>query len=124
MSHPIVHFELWSPNPEAASKFYTGVFDWRIHFTPELSYWLIDTGATIGGSGINGGMFKPQEGLLPAKITFYVGVDDVGAYIRKAEAAGARVIVPETEIPGVGWSAILLDPEERAFGLFKPLQTG
>ena len=121
MSRPVIHFELWSPDPEKATKFYAGVFDWKINYTPELSYWLVDTGA-VGGQagGINGGMFKPQEGHLPAKLAFYIQVDDVGAYVDKAKAAGAKVLVPETEIPGVGWSAILLDPEERAFGLFKP----
>ena len=121
MSHPVVHFELWSPNPEAASKFYASVFDWKINYAPALSYWLIDTGAMIGGAGVNGGMFRPQQGPLPAKLTLYIGVDDVGAYVGKAQAAGARVLIPEMEIPGVGWSAVLLDPDERAIGLFKPL---
>jgi predicted enzyme related to lactoylglutathione lyase len=125
MSHPIVHFELWSPNPEAASKFYSTLFGWKINYTPALSYWLIDTGAAMGAGGsaggINGGMFKPEQGPLPAKLTFYIGVDDIGAYIRKAVEAGAKVLVPESEIPGVGWSAIVLDPDERAIGLFKPL---
>jgi uncharacterized protein len=127
MSHPIIHFEMWSPNPETASRFYNSLFDWKINYTPELSYWLVDTGAAVDGGGtmtggINGGMFKPREGQLPAKIALYVAVDDVAAFVKKAEAAGAKVLVPETEIPGVGWSAILLDPEERAFGLFKPLR--
>jgi uncharacterized protein len=125
MSHPIVHFELWSPNPEAASKFYSNLFGWKINYTPQLSYWLIDTGASMGAAGssggINGGMFKPQEGPLPAMITLYVGVDDLGAYVEKAKAAGAQVLMPETEIPGVGWSAVVLDPDGRAIGLFKPL---
>jgi predicted enzyme related to lactoylglutathione lyase len=113
---------MWSPDPEKASRFYTSVFDWKINYTPDLSYWLVDAGAFSGAGGINGGMFRPQPGQLPAKLALYVQVDDVAAYAKKAEAAGAKVLVPETEIPGVGWSAILLDPEDRAFGLFKPLQ--
>jgi uncharacterized protein len=125
MNHPIVHFELWSPNPEAASKFYSDLFDWKINYTPALSYWLIDTGASIGAAGwtggVNGGMFKPEAGPLPAKLTIYVGVDDVGAALKKALAAGGKILIPETEIPGVGWSAVVLDPDERAIGLFKPL---
>jgi predicted enzyme related to lactoylglutathione lyase len=121
MSNPIVHFEMWSPDPARATQFYTSVFDWKINYTPQLSYWLVDAGEFSGAGGINGGMFKPQPGELPAKIALYVQVDDVGAYIEKAKAAGAKVLVGETEIPGVGWSAILLDPEDRAFGLFKPL---
>ena len=121
MSQPIVHFELWSNNPEAASRFYGSLFGWNINYNPQLSYWLVDTGAQPGGAGVNGGMFKPQEGPLPAKIALYMLVDDVEKYIKRAEAAGAKVIVPTTDIPGVGWSAVLLDPEDRAFGLFKPL---
>ena len=122
MSNPIIHFELWSPEPEKATHFYTSVFDWKINYTPDLAYWLVDAGAWSGAGGINGGMFKPQPGQLPAKLALYVQVDDVATYVEKAKSAGAKVLVPETEIPGVGWSAILLDPEDRAFGLFKPLQ--
>ncbi len=51
MSHPIVHFEMWSPDPETASKFYTSVFDWKINYTPDLSYWLVDAGAFRRGAG-------------------------------------------------------------------------
>ena len=121
MGNPIVHFELWSREPKKVADFYSEVFDWSVNYTDQLSYWLIDT---LSGSGINGGMFEPQEGALPAKLAFYVQVDDVEAAIEKATAAGAKVLVPATEIPQVGWSAILLDPEERAFGLFKPMADG
>ncbi len=39
------------------------------------------------------------------------------------EAKGAKTIVPPMEIPGVGESAIFLDPEQRAIGFYKPLKS-
>ena len=121
MGNPVVHFELWSPDPDKASAFYSHVFDWNVNFNNELTYWVIDTQG--GKDGINGGMFKPQDGPLPAKLSLYIQVDDVAAYLKKAEEHGAKTIVPPMEIPGVGTSAIFLDPEERAIGLFKPLES-
>ncbi len=117
MGQPVVHFEFWSPEPEKTTAFYTDVFGWKINYNPELTYWLVET---QGEGGINGGMFKPHEGDLPAKLSLYIQVDDVDAYLKKAEANGGKTIVPPVEIPGVGWSAIFLDPEERAIGLFRP----
>lgn len=120
MPHPVVHFEFWSPDPGRATAFYQEVFGWKIQHAPELNYWPIDTES--GSTGINGGMFKPQEGQLPAKLSVYIQVDDVQAALDRAEAAGAKTIVPPMEIPGIGWSAIFLDPEERAIGVYKPLE--
>lgn len=119
MGNPVVHFELWSPEPDKTSAFYSEVFDWKVDYNTELTYWAIDTEG--GKGGINGGMFKPHEGPLPAKLALYIQVDDIEAYLKKAEAHGAKTIVPPMEIPGIGRSAIFLDPEERAVGLFKPL---
>jgi predicted enzyme related to lactoylglutathione lyase len=120
MSNPIVHFELWSPDPETATEFYSQVFGWKINYTPELSYWLVDTRGD-SAEGINGGMFKPSEGQLPAKLAFYIQVEDIDESLEAARAKGATVLTGPNEIPGTGRSAILLDPEERAFGLFQPV---
>jgi predicted enzyme related to lactoylglutathione lyase len=62
MGRPVVHWELWSENPERASDFYRKVFDWEIRHIPEMNYHLVETG---GSGGINGGIMKPQRGPWP-----------------------------------------------------------
>jgi hypothetical protein len=58
MGRPVVHWELWSENPDKAARFYEQVFDWSIQHVPDLKYHIVDT----GGGGIDGGIMKPQRG--------------------------------------------------------------
>lgn len=63
MGRPVVHWELWSENPDKAARFYKQVFDWNIQHIPDLKYHVVDT----GGGGINVpdgrvlGMWKQQK---------------------------------------------------------------
>jgi len=49
MGKPVVHWELWSKDPEKVSSFYARIFDWKIQHIPELNYRMVDT----GGEGID-----------------------------------------------------------------------
>ena len=53
-----VHFEIPATNPEAVATFYTDRFGWKISSwsTPEMGYWIVDTGKE--GPGINGGILR------------------------------------------------------------------
>lgn len=37
MGQPVVHWELWSENPEKISDFYRQAFGWEIQHIPELT---------------------------------------------------------------------------------------
>jgi predicted enzyme related to lactoylglutathione lyase len=52
-------------------------------------------------------------------VLFYVGVDDLEASTEKAKALGAEVVLPPTEVPGMGSFAWLKDLEGTIFGLWK-----
>lgn len=75
----------------------------------------------MGGSigGIGGGIMKPQEGEWPAKLTFYIDVDEIESYNEKIEAAGGTIIVPKMDVPGVGWMSLFEDPDGRVIGLWQ-----
>jgi len=67
-----------------------------------------------------GGMMKRQ---MPQHMpTNYVQVESVADYLAKAVALGAREIVGKTEIPNVGWFAVLLDPQGNPLGLFEMME--
>lgn len=51
---------------------------------------------------------------------FYVNVDDIEAYIAKAQGLGAKVVVPKVDIPGYGSFAWIADPDGNTVGLWQP----
>jgi len=116
MGKPVVHWELWSGDPEGVSDFYAKVFDWEIQSIPELNYHMVGTG---GEGGIDGGIMKPQEGALPGNMTFYIGVEDLAAYRSKIVEAGGKIVVEEIDVPEVGSFALFEDPDGRVLGLWK-----
>ena len=116
MGKPVVHWELWSKEPEKVSEFYAKVFDWKINHIPEMDYRMVETG---GEGGINGGIMKPKEGPWPGNMAFYINVEDLAPYRQKIIDAGGKVVVEEQEIPGVGSFSLFEDPDGRVLGMWK-----
>ncbi len=116
MGRPVVHWELWSEDPEKVSDFYREVFDWEINHIPDMNYHMVATG---GEGGINGGIMKPQKGPWPGNLAFYIDVDDLDAYSDKIRAAGGKIVVDKQEVPGVGVLSLFEDPEGRVLGMWK-----
>jgi predicted enzyme related to lactoylglutathione lyase len=116
MGRPVVHWELWSEDPDRASKFYQDVFDWNIRSIPQLNYHVVDTG---GSGGINGGIMKPMRGPWPGKLAFYIDVDDLDAYGEKIRVAGGKIVVDKMKVPGVGELSLFEDADGRVLGMWK-----
>jgi len=115
MGRPVVHFELWTEDQERISEFYSRVFDWQVRAIPQLDYRLVETGA----GGINGGIMTPKKGPWPAKLAFYIDVDDLDAYVAKIREAGGKIVVERMEVPGVGFLALFEDPDGRVLGVWQ-----
>jgi predicted enzyme related to lactoylglutathione lyase len=49
----------------------------------------------------------------------YVLVDDIEASTKKAKSLGATVMKDVTEVMGMGWLSIIVDPTGAALGLWK-----
>ncbi|GJQ28706.1 MAG: hypothetical protein HBSAPP03_05900 [Phycisphaerae bacterium] len=115
MGCPVVHFEIGGRDSAKLSAFYAKLFDWKVDAYGPAQ--MINTGNPVGIQGhINALGHEPHTYSL-----IYVMVNDIPAYIKKAEAAGATMIVPETEVPGTGHFAWLKDPEGNLFGLWKAM---
>ena len=118
MGNPVVHWELWSKNPENVADFYAKIFGWKVQHIPDINYRFVDTDS--GGTGINGGIFKPKEdGPWPGSLAMYIDVDDLDAYVKKIEAAGGKMIVPRAEVPNMGSYALFEDPDGRVLGIWQ-----
>jgi predicted enzyme related to lactoylglutathione lyase len=110
----VCHFEYPADDPEALVTFYAELFGWK---TEKLGadYWVINPGSELSGGIMRKG--HPEQRPLN-----YVCVESLDAHIKKAQDLGAQLAVPRTEVPDMGWSAVLFDPQGNPFALFEPSQ--
>ncbi len=73
-----------------------------------------------GDKGLSGGMMKRQA--PKHAMTNYVTVKSIGGYLVKIQQSGGQIMISNTEIPDVGYYAILADAENNQFGLFDAKQ--
>jgi predicted enzyme related to lactoylglutathione lyase len=116
MANPFVHVELNTTDLNAAKAFYGKLFDWTLEDVPmgENAYTMIKV-----GKGTGGGMIKQLIPGAGSAWLAYVEVDDIGAATKKARGLGAKVMKDVTEVMGMGWLSIIVDPTGAMLGLWK-----
>ena len=117
MGQPVAFFEIVSADAERARAFYTELFGWTAEADPAMGgYALVDTAA---GEGAIGGGIGPGEGPEDKGVKIYMRVDDLDAYLDRAEKLGGQRLVPPTDLPGdYGRFAIFTDPDGNQVGLW------
>jgi predicted enzyme related to lactoylglutathione lyase len=111
MGRPVVHFEIGCRNLQKTQDFYTQMFDWKMQPMGPAAMIAGETGGIAGHMSALG--HEPHHYTI-----FYVEVDDVGAYLKKAEGLGGKTLVPPVKIP-TGTFAWMQDPEGNTVGLWK-----
>lgn len=113
--------ELMTRDVERAKRFYTETIGWSFEpfdMPDGRSYWI----ASQNGKPV-GGMFPidmPEFDGVPEGWMSYLAVDDVDARVEKAVKAGAKLMKPVFDIPGVGRIAILMQPGGAGIGWMTP----
>jgi len=113
--------ELMTRDVEKAKKFYAETMGWSFDAMPGAgtgTYWI----AKSGGEPV-GGLFDisgPEYKGVPESWMPYIAVDDVDARVKKATAAGAKVMKPAFDVPGVGRIVIMLEPGGAGVGWMTP----
>ena len=121
MPNPVVHFEIMGPDGPALQNFYRELFGWKVDPNNEWQYGMVETG---GEGGINGGIAGNPDGASGGRVTVYAAVDDLQAYLDKAERLGAKVVMPVTDM-GDFAIAMFADPAGNITRLTGPTgQTG
>ena len=115
MANPFVHVELQTQDVAKSKKFYSSMFGWKLEEIPGMDYTIINV-----GEGTGGGMMKKPVPGIPDNWLPYILVDDVAASTKKALSLGATIAKEITEVPGMGWFSVILDPTSAAFGLWQP----
>jgi hypothetical protein len=115
--------ELMARDVEGAKKFYATTLGWSFDGMPTPdggTYWV----AKMGEEWV-GGMFDisgPDYTGVPEGWMSYIAVDNVDARVKKALAAGAKLMKPAFDIPGVGRIAVLMEPGGAGIGWMTPAQ--
>jgi predicted enzyme related to lactoylglutathione lyase len=122
VSHGHFHWnELLTRDVERAKKFYQQSIGWTFEpmkMNDGATYWV----ANMNGKPV-GGLFptdRPGFEGVPESWMSYLAVDDVDARVKKAEAAGAKLMRPLFDVPNVGRIAILTEPGGAGVGWITP----
>jgi len=120
--HPgkFVWADLFTTDPVAATKFYTGLFGWTANIIDQQgkAYTVFSNGS------------HPVAGLAPRRTAnlkrpsrwiSYIAVSDIKATLDRVTAGGGLVRAPARDFPHRGFQAIIADPEGSPVGL---LQSG
>lgn len=114
-----IWYELMTTDAEAAQAFYGKVIGWSFKKAeggnPDLDYRGI-----VADDGEHAGGILPltkamcDEGARPGWLG-YIAVDDVDIAVASIAKAGGSVIIPASDIPGIGRFAMLTDPAGAVF---------
>lgn len=116
MGNPVVHFEVMGSDGDKLRTYFSELFGWTINAMGDMDYGIVDTGAE---GGIGGGI-GAQDGQ--GMVTFYVAVDDVAAFLEKAESLGGKTVTGPQQIPGGPEIGLFATPEGQVIGLVKNVE--
>ncbi|MCX4878883.1 MULTISPECIES: VOC family protein [unclassified Streptomyces] len=108
--------ELLTRAPERCLSFYTTVFRWSVNASEHYTQWGID-GADFGGMVRMDDKFPPE---VPPHWLPYFAVSDVDATAATATGAGGTVLMAPTAVPDGPRIAVLRDPQQAVFGVYRP----
>jgi hypothetical protein len=110
MTNPIAHFEIMGKDAIRLQAFYATVFDWKLSPPmPDMgNYSLFDN----EGQGIGGGIGEGDP-----RVTVYIQVDDLQAYLERVAQAGGQMLMPPMPATDTVTIALFADPEGNTIGL-------
>jgi predicted enzyme related to lactoylglutathione lyase len=123
--------ELYTADAARAKEFYTAVFAWDTEDVPLPSgpdgapsgTYTVVSRAGGGQEGSHGGIMQLAPNLLPDGTAYwqpYFAVADCDAVVGRGTERGATVLMPPTDMQGVGRIALLRDPERAFFAVLSP----
>ena len=113
----VVRFEIPVDDPDRATGFYRDALGWEISRFGDEPYWLVRAGEDEE-PGANGALVS--RGDLHRSPVRTVGVSDIDDALRRVQRYGGKVAQDKLPVPGMAWSAYVLDSEGNTIGLFQP----
>jgi len=121
----LTHFMIPADDVARAKRFYAALLGWKIDPVAApgtmgigaMQYHEITTGPVEPGALSSGGLYKRHQ---KEPILSFVQVGDIESVVSKVEELGGKVMMPISEIPGVGLTAMILDTENNMIGIWMP----
>ncbi|MCB9763643.1 MAG: VOC family protein [Alphaproteobacteria bacterium] len=116
-----VWYELLTNDPTTARAFYTELLPWTAKDSEQMpGYTMINVSGT---DDVVGGLMELGEDMAkmgaPNHWALYINCDDVDAACKRAEKARGKILMAPFDIPGIGRTAIISDPQGGVFSPFK-----
>jgi predicted enzyme related to lactoylglutathione lyase len=110
----ICYLEIPAKTAEASADFYSSIFGWKIRRRGDGELAFDDAG------GVSGTWVKESDRTPDERTRTYIMVDVIADTLKQVEAAGGRVLTPQTDIgPGMGAFAVIADLAGNEFGLYE-----
>ncbi len=110
--------DLASPDVEAATRFYGGLFGWAAQQVagPEMGSY---TNFTLDGKNVAGvaSLMAPGQ---PSAWQVYMATDNIDRIAESVRAAGGAVMMEPDDVPNAGRMGFFSDPAGAAFGVMQP----
>jgi len=117
MHGQFVWYELITPDPDGAKKFYTPITGWGTQpFDKDYTMWTTSGSPFAGLYRLSPEM--RQQGIPPHWMP-YVEANNVDETVRLATSLGGKAFVGPQDIPNVGRFALVQDPQGARFGVYK-----
>ena len=112
MANPVVQWQIVTKDAEGLTQFYSRLFGWTVESNNSLGYRTLSS----GNGGVPGGVWpRGEEGHNLVQL--FIEVEDIDAYLKRAQDLGARVLVPKQILPDGDQMALAIDPAGLSFGL-------
>jgi predicted enzyme related to lactoylglutathione lyase len=120
MAHgEINHIEFPADDPQRAMRFYEAVAGWTFSAAEGFpDYWTFRTSEGYGGAV---GKRDVSTGHI---LRDYIEVNSIDDALGASDRTGGTTKEPKSEIPGMGWFAVVIDPEGSEIGLFQSASPG
>ena len=112
MTHPVVHAEIRSADPDATRQFFADLFGWKVASEGAFpGYTFIDT----GGESATYVAISPRQSAED-EVLFFVAVQDVAETLAKAESLGGAIVQPVQHVPGTSFG-VFADAQGHRIGV-------
>ena len=117
VAHKPVWVDLSTSDAEAARNFYAKLFGWKLEVNPDPQYGGYAL-AKLGGKDV-AGIGPKMMAEAPTAWSVYIGSGDAADTVKKAEAAGGKVVVAPMEVGDQGTMAFVQDPSGAVIGVWQ-----
>jgi len=119
------HIELLAGDVERSKAFYRSVFNWEFESIPGTDYVNVRT-SEDGIEGGIGGLAQTTKTAPPANrgVFAYVLAPEMDATLAAIERAGGEIVIPKTDVMGMGEFAHFRDPDGNLIGLWRDAPGG